>query len=495
MVRPKEKAKIIETRFTFSDEDVAENEREESFPENLTQWGNARRLVRLHGNDIRHCYESGWMVWNKQRWEQDRKGRVARYAKDMVRTIYVEAAECTDESRRKDIATHAKKSESRDSISAAMDLAKSETGIPILATDFDQNKTLFNCLTGTAETETGKIREHRREDYITMISEVQHDRTATCSRWDKFLEEVTAGDKELISFLQRSVGYSLTGSNLEQCFWLLFGDGSNGKSTFIDTVLNLMGDYGAQIKTEVLLESRYEQKGYHVATLRAKRFVAAVESNMNRRLAVGLLKQATGMDRMVGRYPYGRPFEFYPEFKLWLSTNHRPKIDDTTESIWRRIHAVPFTVHFKKPEDVPPNYSGPVIDRTLPEQLKKELPGILNWAIKGSIDWRKRGLDAPKAVLEATWQYRKEEDVFGTFLEDCCELGDDATETATLIYKRYSEWCEENGEKAMSQTALGKLLPSRGFISDRDSRGERIWRGLGLKYMKADFEGYGEQGT
>src|SRR5262249_52915232 len=348
-------------------------------------------------------------------------------------------------------------------------------------------KALFNCRTGTIETEKGKIREHKREDYITMMADVRYDKIATRSRWSQFLGEVTAGDEELIAFLQRSVGYSLTGSTTEQCFWVLFGDGSNGKSTFVDTILNLMGDYGAQIKTEVLLESRYEQKDYHVASLRGKRFVAAVESNMNRRLALGLLKQATGMDRMVGRYPYGRPFEFYPEFKLWLSTNHRPKIDDQTESIWRRIYAVPFTVHFKKPEDVQPNYKGPLVDRTLPERLKIELPGILNWAVQGCLDWRKQGLNPPRAVLEATRQYRQEEDVFGTFLEDCCELRGDATETTAMIYKKYQEWCQENGEKTMTQTAVGRLLSSRGFVGDRDMNG-RFWRGLEVKYMKVGTE-------
>jgi putative DNA primase/helicase len=480
----KEAERIVDERCSFSDGEVEQNEREESFGENLTRWGNAQRLVRLHGENIRYCYEQGWTVWSGQTWEQDKRGAVARYAKDMVRTIYAEAAECPDESKRKEIATHAKKSESRDYINATMELAKSETGMPIVATDFDRNKTLFNCLAGTIELEKGKMREHRRWDYITMISPVRYDRTATCPRWDRFLEEITSGDRELISFLRRSVGYSLTGLCTEQVFWVLFGGGSNGKSTFVDVILNLLGDYGSQIKTEVLLESRYEQKDYHVAALRGKRLVAAVESNMNRRLAVGLLKQATGMDRMTGRYPYGRAFEFYPEFKLWLSTNHRPKIDDPTESIWRRIHAVPFAVHFKKPENVPPDYKGPLVDKTLPEQLKGELPGILNWALEGCAEWQRQGLDPPQSVLDATRQYRREEDVLGTFLEDCCNIGEHLSETSTMLYKRYKEWCEENGEKTVSQIALGRLLSDRGFSSDRSSIG-RYWQGLELKYINA----------
>lgn len=477
----------MKNRFTFDDDEMEENEREELSSENLTQWGNAQRLVRLHGADIRHCYESGWFIWNGQFWEEDKRERVTRYAKDMVRTIYGEATRYIHENGRKAIASHAAKSESASNLLAAIDLAKSEIGVPVLATEFDQNKALLNCPTGTIETGKGEIREHLREDYITMIARVEYDKAAICPRWNKFLVEVTSGDRELISFLQRSVGYSLTGKCVEQCFWLLFGNGSNGKSTFVDTILNLMGDYGAQIKTEVLLESRYEQKDYHIAALRGKRFVAAVESNMGKRLAVGLLKQVTGMDRMVGRYPYGRPFEFYPEFKLWLSTNHRPKIDDTTESIWRRIHAVPFTVHFEKPENVKPDYSGPLIDKTLPEQLKKELPGILNWAIQGCLDWQKQGLNPPKSVLDATRQYRKEEDVLGVFLDDCCRLGKDLTEGATVLYKRYREWCEDNGEKIISQTAFGRLLSGKGFISGRDET-SRFWQGLELKYIKANDE-------
>jgi len=312
------------------------------------------------------------------------------------------------------------------------------------------------------------------------VAPVHYDRDAKCPRWDQFIDEVTCGDNELAAFLQRSIGYSLTALTTEQCFWILFGGGSNGKTTFVETILAMMGDYGCQIKTEVLLETRYEQKDYHIAELHGKRFVAACESNMGRRLATSLLKQATGSEQLIGRRPYERPFAFYPEFKLWLSTNHRPNVTDSSDAMWRRIHAVPFRARFVKREEAPEGYSGPFIDKDLPERLKSELSGIFNWAVRGCLEWQKSGLEPPRAVKEATKQYREEEDTLGAFLEDCCTMSTDAWEKASALYGKYVSWCKDTGEQIRSQKIFGQLLASRGF-KDKRTNSERRWLGLEIK--------------
>jgi putative DNA primase/helicase len=355
-------------------------------------------------------------------------------------------------------------------------------GLPELRANvdlFDKQKCLLNTETATLNLVNGEPRDFAKTDYLTKMAAVAFDAKAHCPRWEKFLHEVTEDDSDLEAFLRRSVGYCLTGITTEQCFWIVFGSGSNGKTTFLETILALLGDYGCQVKTEVLLDGGYEQKDYHLAELYGRRLVVACESDASRKLATGLLKQASGGEQVIARRPYELPFSFYPEFKIWLSTNYKPRVNDASNAIWRRIHAVPFRACFAKRGELPARRAKPA-DTSLREQLKKELPGILNWAISGCLEWQEIGLSPPKTVLEATQQYRQDEDLLGTFIEDCCVVRNGAFETANALYLAYVSWCRDSGEDPGTQKTFGGLLDNRGFRPDRNSKA-RIWHGIELR--------------
>jgi putative DNA primase/helicase len=294
---------------------------------------------------------------------------------------------------------------------------------------------------------------------------------ATAPRWEQFLSQVMNNDGHLIAFLQKCVGYTLTGDTREQALFLAYGGGSNGKSVFISTLLQLMGDYGKSTRTETLLSKKYDGIPNDVARLHGARLVAAVESEAGRRLAEALVKQLTGGDTICARFLRREFFEFRPTFKVWLAVNHKPTVRGTDHAIWRRIRPIPFTVTIPDEQQ----------DKTLDDKLKTELPGILAWAVRGTHLWLQDGLTPPEAVKQATQTYREEMDVLGAFLRECCMVEPDAKETAASLYGTYKEaWCKESGEKPITKTAFGIALRERG-LQAKVHRGAQHWFGVRLR--------------
>jgi len=269
-----------------------------------TDLGNAQRLVALHGQDLRYCHPwNKWLVWDGTRWSQDATAEAVRRAKDVVRAMYAEAASQLDDDRRKSLAKHAWKTESESRIEAMLSLARSEPGIPILPEQLDTNSWLLNCANGTLDVRTGELRPHKREDLLTRKIPVAYDPNATCPEWYRFLDRIMAGRAGLVSFLQRAPGYSLTGCTDERVLFLLHGRGANGKTTFLETVALLLGDYAMRTTIETLL-ARGDRDGIpnDVARLRGARFVYASEAEEGRRLAEAKLKDITGGDTIAARF-------------------------------------------------------------------------------------------------------------------------------------------------------------------------------------------------
>jgi putative DNA primase/helicase len=443
--------------------------------EHLTDLGNARRLVARYGQDMRYCHPWGrWLVWDGTRWAKDETGAVLRMAKDAVRNIYAEAAAAPDESTRKAIADHAKRSESALRIRAMVSLAESEPGIPVLPGELDRDPWLLNVKNGTIDLRTGELRPHRREDMLTKIVPVEYDPAAECPTWMAFLDRIMAGNRNLIGFLQRAAGYSLTASTQEQCFFLLHGTGANGKSVFLTTLLAATGDYGIQAAPDLLLKKSGESHPTEVADLFGARLVVATETEAGRRLAENLVKQLTGGDRLKARFMRQDFFEFGATHKIWLATNNKPVVKGTDYAIWRRIKLVPFTV------TIPPEER----DKSLPDKLLQELPGILAWAVKGCLEWQARGLDEPAEVTAATNAYRDEQDVLGSFISDCCVVQPWAKVSARDLYRAYMKWCEENGEHPLAQRNFGMRLAERGFLSKKGTAGRYFWESIGLSEVE-----------
>jgi putative DNA primase/helicase len=446
---------------------------------NLTDLGNAARLVHHHGRNLRYCWLwRKWLVWDGQRWLKDDSGEVYRLAKDTVASIYREAAVAPDDETRKALAKHAVRSEAGGRVKEMVDLARSD--VPVMPDELDASPDLLNTESGTIDLRSGKLREHRRDDLITKLAPVEYRPHAMAPTWDAFLERVLPGE-ELRAFVQRAVGYSATGDTSEQCMFINHGGGANGKSTFQEALSAALGDYAMRTPTEMLLARRADGVPNDVARLKGARFVSASETEEGRRLAESRIKDLTGQDTITARFMKAEWFDFAPTHKLWLSTNHKPEIRGTDAAIWRRIRLVPWTV------SIPPADQ----DKKLPEKLRSELPGILTWVVRGCLQWRREGLQAPDEVRKATGAYRVEMDVLAGFLADCCEFGTDHWEYAKDLYESYKRWCDENGERPEPQRKFGGRLGERGFQRDRGgSRGAGIWRGVRLtEEEKAGVEG------
>lgn len=437
--------------------------------EHLTDLGNARRLVVLFGSSLRHCNQLGWFVWTARQWERDQTGAVERFAKATTRTIYHEAAATDDKDLREKIATHAHRSENDARIKAMIALARTEAEVIVKQSELDADPWLLNVENGTLNLKTGELLPHRREDLLTKKIPIEFDPAATCPRWLCFLERVTAGNQDLIRFIQKAIGYSLSGSTREQVFFILHGTGANGKSTYIIVVSSLLGDYALQTRTETLMAKRGDAIPNDVARLAGARFVSAIETESRRRLAESLVKQMTGGDRMTARFLHHEFFEFDPSFKLWLAVNHRPRIVGTDHAIWRRIRLIPFDVTIPETER----------DPDLADKLKAELPGILAWAVEGCALWQREGLKAPEAVTAATAAYREDSDALAAFLDERCTAEADAEVGKADLYKSFKEWAEQTGERELSQREFNNRIAERGFDDGRN-RKSRFWKGLKL---------------
>jgi putative DNA primase/helicase len=308
----------------------------------LTDLGNAQRLVKAEGKNIRYCYKTkSWYVWDDRKWAKDENGEIHRIAKRTVKCMLHEAANLDDE-RCKVLVSHEQKCESEGRLNAMVNLARSEKGVSVQLVDFDADSLLFNCLNATIDLATGKPREHCRADLISKITPVEYAPNAECPTWLSFLDTVTENNSDLKDYLQRCVGYSLTGETREHALFLLCGTGANGKSTFLEVLRHIFGDYSQTADFSSFLVSNSQSVRNDLAKLNGARFVTASESDSGKRLDETVVKQMTGGDSVSARFLYGEHFEFKPQFKLWLGTNHKPTIRGQDEGVWRRIRLIPF---------------------------------------------------------------------------------------------------------------------------------------------------------
>lgn len=449
-----------------------QDKKQESY--NLTDLGNAKRLVRLHGQDFHYCHESKkWLVWDGRRWGEDTTGEMLRRAKDTVMQIYAEASREPDEERRRKLAKHAARSESEKWIGAMISLAQSEPGIPVRPRELDANPWLLNCLNGTLDLRTGELQPHRREDLLTKLVEIDYDPKATCPRWESFLNRIMNGNQNLIQFLQRAIGYTLTGSVTEQVFFICFGSGANGKTVFLRILQALLGEYGKPVDPELLMARPGSVHPTGRADLMGARLAVAIETEEGRRLNETLLKWLTGGDKLKARFMRQDFFEFEPTHKIWIATNHKPIIRGTDYAIWRRIRLIPFNVTIPVEDQ----------DKRLTEKLQGELPGILAWAVRGCLAWQKDGLWVPEEVRTATEDYRSEMDIIAQFLEEKCVIDPTLRVKASDLYRAYSAWCEENNEQPLAQRNFGMRLSERGF-ERKVSNSCRWWHGISLKVLQ-----------
>jgi putative DNA primase/helicase len=437
-----------------------------------TDLGNSERYVTRVGAELLYCKLWGdWSFYDRRRWKIDTIGYAITRAKQVVRGIYVEAAEAEAKEERRELAGWARKSESEAKINAMVSLARS--ALPVEPSRFDTDPWLLNVRNGTLDLRTGELREHRRDDYLTKLIDLDYDPAAACPMWLAFLERVLP-DEDVRRFVQRGAGYSATGSARERKLLIPYGSGKNGKGVFLQTLKSVLGEYAVRAPSETFMAKRDNAIPNDIAALRGARFVFASETNEGHRLAEATIKDLTGGEEISARFMRGEWFSFAPTFTPWLATNHRPIIRGSDPAIWDRIGLIPFTVRIPDDEQ----------DPELLDKLKAEYPGILTWIVRGAAEWYRQGLKTPAAVREATGSYQAEMDVLGTFLSERC-VNDQDEETGWVLagdlYEAYTKWCEESGEKPMPKRTLGLRLAERGYTAARVGKARtRGWIGLRL---------------
>lgn len=443
-----------------------------------TEAGNAELFILQHGENLRYARHLGnWHVWSGKHWEPDADGAVTRLAIETTRSRYDELKLCDSKEERARLFGFIKTSENRGKLESMLAIAHDLEGVTIQSDMLDADPWALNVANGTVDLQTGCLKPHAQVDLITRCLPIEYDPDAECPRWLQFLSEVFAEDDDLIRFVARAVGYSLTGLTREQCFFLLHGMGSNGKSVFRTILQAITGEYARSTPMNTFLEQKNEGIRNDLAMLKVARIVCASETGQSRRFDEALLKTMTGQDPITARYMRQDFFTFVPQFKVWLFCNHLPRMDGGDYAMTRRIRLIPFTVRFAFPED--PEPLPPFADRGLETKLLNELPGILTWAIRGCLDWQRHSLGDAQAVKIAVRKYANDQDQFGQFLESCCVLTERASATAKDLFAEYCQWCSVNGERAASNNTFGRKLTDKGFTREH-TRSGAIWHGLGL---------------
>jgi putative DNA primase/helicase len=449
---------------------------------NRTDEGNAECFVSLYGDTYRYCGTRGiWLKWNGAYWQPDERKTTERAAINTARQRYHAAADIDDLEARKRAAAWAISSESQAKASATLKAA--EKHLITLIDDYDTSPLLAAARNATIDLLTGTNRKPQPADMLSMALGTIYDPAATCPKWEQFISEVFSHDAELIRYVQRAVGYSLSGDTSEQKLFLCYGNGANGKSVFLDTIAALLGDYAATAAFDTFDANKRSEATNDLAMLKGKRFVTITESEQDKRLAEARVKQITGGDAITCRFLHREFFTYRPDFKIWLAMNHLPTIRGTDRGIWRRIQVIPFLENFEGREN-----------RKLTRDLLQELPGILNWALQGLQDWHDTGLGTCPAVQRATSDYKADQDKIGRWLGECVESDSQDSVTVAALWDSYKAWCDDNNVFAGSKKAWVFELTQRGHESQKIQQ-KRQYIGLKLASGEAEQPDSGTDGT
>jgi putative DNA primase/helicase len=439
-----------------------------------TDLGNGERLVKFFGDKIRFCHPWGkWLIWDRRRWKLDDTAGIYSFAKVTARHIFGETKlPGVDHEDKMRIAKWAVMSEMQGRVESMAKCASREEGIPVLPDALDRDPWLLNCRNGTIDLRTGQLRPHDRNDMLTKMAPVDFDPDAECPMFMQTLRTFLVTD-ELIGYWQRLCGMAITGQVEDHILPICYGTGSNGKSTLLNTLIDILGpDYAMKAAPDLLVARKQDGHPTDKADLFGKRVVVAIETDEGARLNESLIKELTGGDKIRARRMREDFWEFDPTHTVFLATNHKPQVRGTDHGIWRRLKLVPFTV--KMADDK--------AKKDMPTQLKKEAAGILAWMVRGCLAWQKDGLNPPKSMLDATQEYRAEEDVLATFLAEHCIVETGQSVFARDLYARYRTWAAESGLHQLSQTRFGKAIAERGFEKEKSSIIKYL--GIGLMHQQ-----------
>lgn len=438
-----------------------------------TELGAAEQLVALFRHAIRYNYDKGaWAICRDGVWDSDDPACMTPLMKHLLNKL----DDGTEAGWK-----FANKMESSAKINAILSLAAREPGIPIREDQFDHDPYILRCANTALDLRTGKAIEPKPEMFLSKKLTVDYKAGAECPTFKKFLSDITLGREEFVEFMRRWFGLCLSGDMSAQSFAIFYGTGANGKSTLVETIARIMGSYSKSAPQETFIAKSYGTAiPNDVAGLRGARMVLATETEQNARLAESKIKSLTGGDKVSARFMRGEFFEFTPTWKIIISTNHRPRISGGDHGIWRRIILLPFDFVCETSR----------MDPFLPRKLWEEREGILSWMVSGARDFFADGggrpaLKVPEQAMDATEEYRTDEDVLGRFILEACYTGEEMAGkpqrvAATVMYKSFQAWCDENNETAagrMSAIAFSKGMRERGYPSVK-TNGTTLYKGI-----------------
>ena len=464
----------------FSDDELKRLKTMQPFKNNhytCTDIGNSNLFADYYKSVTRYIPErKKWFVYNGQAWESDTGNlKVMQLCKQLANQLMYYALSIEDENIRKTYIDFAKKWQVRRN--REIILRDAQDVHPISMSAFDTNKYLLNCKNGTLNLRTNTFHPHCSEDFVTKIAGVHYDPLARCKRWEQFVHEVMSGDVEKATFFQKCLGYALTGDTRYETMFILFGATTrNGKGTSMETFLKICGDYGKTSRPETIgmkINSSSSAPSEDVARLAGSRFVNISEPDKKLTLSAALLKTLTGNDTINARFLHENSFEFKPQFKLFINTNHLPHVTDLTLLTSGRVKIIPFERHFEAWEQ----------DKHLKSTFSKaeNLSGILNWAIEGYQKLQETGFDVPTSVQDATLAYHRENDKIGLFIEEQLTEDINGEERTAALYEAYRTWCYANGYYVENARNFNSALSNAGQVIRKRPRagGEKTTLFLG----------------
>ncbi|MBU8539484.1 hypothetical protein J3S20_16685 [Roseomonas tokyonensis] len=424
----------------------------------LTEDGVGLAFTKRHGDALRFCHDTGgWYVWTGTHWKQNRDKIAFSWARTLTREL----------NRNADF--KGKAITGKAAFAAAVErYAQADRAFAVTAEIWDRDLHYLGTPGGTVDLRTGQMRPADRQDHITKVTAAAPTETADCPTWLAFLDQATAGDAELVRFLQQWAGYSLSGSTREHALLFIYGPGGNGKSVFLNTVAGIMGDYCRSAPMDTFTASPGDKHPTDLAMLRGARLVTATETEEGRAWAEARIKQMTGGDPVTARFMRQDFFTYTPQFKLTIAGNHKPALKNVDDAARRRFNIVPF---LHKPERP---------DHQLERKLRGEWPGILRWMIEGCLDWQRHGLVRPKIVTDATAEYFEAQDTIGRWLAERCILAPHLEVKPGLLLKDMQEWAQANGEPSSDNRKLRGVLEKTPGCQYVTRKGSQYVRGIGL---------------
>lgn len=445
---------------------------------------NSEMFVSQHGEVVKNCdVLGGWFVWDGKRWKKDDTHLILQMAKNTVDTFY-SIAEQMDKKVKTAFYKHIKSSGNEGKLRAMANVARSSPGISVTSDEFDSEEYMLNCENGVLDLQNNRFLPHSPDLLITKICNTRYDKNAECPNWLSFLDTIFHGDKELIAFIQKVVGYALTGDVSMQMFFILYGNGANGKSTFVETMYRMLGTYAAITPISTLMVKKDGEIPNDVARLKGMRFIMSSELEQSKRLDESLVKQLTSEEPIIARFLHREFFEFKPTGKIFLSTNYKPTIRGTDDGIWRRIKLIPFTHKFQGDKK---------IEKYAEKYLFPELSGILRWSVEGYQKWKKYGLHEPESVRCATDDYKLSEDEIGKFIDEYCVIQPGSRAVRSELYNLF----KEKSERRIRKKDFNDYLEKQGFFVDMGTsgifKGKQTWHGIGIRCDESEVIQFSEE--